>query len=337
MKLLVAKLGVSLLLLVGPLLGEGVAADLSRKSDFYVSADGSDDWSGLLPEPNAQRTDGPFASLARARQAVEGLKGRSATKDVVVLIRKGLYRLSQTVVFGPKDSPKAGSIVTYAAYPGEKPVFSSALEIKGWTKAPASLPGLPNKARRKVWMANVPKLNGAPWRFFTLYDAKGMLRRARSVGFTPTAAGRKDLLRFPENRLKNWPNLKDVEIVIRPHHAWIVNILPLASVNEKVGVARTSIPGTYPLSELKFMKGTKSCFVENVLEALDEPGEWVLNTREGRLYLWPRTDRAPQNIVAPRLRELVRVEGSIDKKGAKDTPVRNLHFRGLAFMHGERY
>ena len=337
MKLLVAKLGVSLLLLVGPLLGEGVAADLSRKSDFYVSADGSDDWSGLLPEPNAQRTDGPFASLARARQAVEGLKGRSATKDVVVLIRKGLYRLSQTVVFGPKDSPKAGSIVTYAAYPGEKPVFSSALEIKGWTKAPASLPGLPNKARRKVWMANVPKLNGAPWRFFTLYDAKGMLRRARSVGFTPTAAGRKDLLRFPENRLKNWPNLKDVEIVIRPHHAWIVNILPLASVNEKVGVARTSIPGTYPLSELKFMKGTKSCFVENVLEALDEPGEWVLNTREGRLYLWPRTDRAPQNIVAPRLRELVRVEGSIDKKGAKDTPVRNLHFRGLAFMHGDRY
>ena len=40
--------------------------------------------------------------------------------------------------------------------------------------------------------------------------------------------------------------------------------------------------------------------------------------------------------MAPRLREFIRVEGQIDKGGPKDTPVRNLCFRGLTFMHGER-
>ena len=71
-----------------------------------------------------------------------------------------------------------------------------------------------------------------------------------------------------------------------------------------------------------------------MLEELDEPGEWVLNTKEGKLYLWPRNESP---VMAPQLTELIRVEGEIDKEGPKDMPVRNLCFRGLTFMHGERY
>jgi hypothetical protein len=91
------------------------------------------------------------------------------------------------------------------------------------------------------------------------------------------------------------------------------------------------------MNELRFSKGAESCWVENVLEGLDEPGEWVLNTKEGKLYLWPRDETPPAGIMAPQLRELIRVEGLIDKDGAKDIPVRNLRFRDLTFMHGERY
>jgi hypothetical protein len=82
------------------------------------------------------------------------------------------------------------------------------------------------------------------------------------------------------------------------------------------------------------LKTTESCWVENVLEELDEPGEWVLNSKQGKVYLWPR-DESP--VVAPQLIELIRVEGEIDKQGPEDTPVRNLCFRGLTFMHGDRY
>ena len=44
------------------------------QADFYVSTGGSDSWSGTLAAPNAQRSDGPFATLERARDAVRDLK-----------------------------------------------------------------------------------------------------------------------------------------------------------------------------------------------------------------------------------------------------------------------
>ena len=316
------------------LLGSGrlsAATEPPVKADFYVSVDGDDRWSGTLPVANPQSSDGPFATLARARDAVRELKRNSLSRDVVVLIRKGLYRLEETVVFGLADSGEGDSRITYAAYPGETPVFSSGRHITGWTKVAADLQGLPKEASGRPWVADVSH------RFSTLYDAEGLLPRARSAGFIPLPGGKKDVLRFPRGRLKNWPNLEDVEIVIRPHHAWIVNILPLASVDERTQTARTTIDGTYALNPLRFLRDTESCWVENVLEALDEPGEWVLNAQAGKLYLWPRGAGAPQGVVAPELRELIRVEGRIDENGPKDEPVRNLSFRGLTFMHGERY
>jgi len=56
----------------------------------------------------------------------------------------------------------------------------------------------------------------------------------------PLQGGKKNVLHFPEDTLKSWPNLEDVEIVICPHHAWVVNILPLASVDEETQVAHTA-------------------------------------------------------------------------------------------------
>ena len=148
---------------------------------------------------------------------------------------------------------------------------------------------------------------------------------------------KRDRFDFPKGTLKNWPNLEDVEIVLRPLHAWVVNILPLASVDEEKLNARMSVDATYVVKELHFLKGTESCWVENVVDAIDEPGEWALNTQTGKLYLWPRDGESPTGIVAPKLMEYVRVEGNIDKEGPKDVPARNLIFRGLTFTHGERY
>ena len=313
---------VILVLLLG---GIGLAA--APKADFYLSLYGSDAWSGTLATPNAQGTNGPFATLERARDAVRDLK-KSKPDDIVVFIRAGTYRLDQTIVFGLADSGEGDSTVTYAAYPGETPVFSSGREIKGWEMVSGELPGLPKEAQGKVLVAEVSE------RFFSLYDSQGLLPRASSVGFIPLAGGSRNRLHFPKGKLKNWPNVKDVEIVVRPHHAWISNVLPLASVDEETQMAYMAIDATYAMNKLHFLKNTESCWVENVLEELDEPGEWVLYTRQAKVYLWPR-DKSP--VMAPQLIELLRIEGKIDKQGAEDVPVRNLCFRGLTFMHGDRY
>ena len=52
-----------------------------------------------------------------------------------------------------------------------------------------------------------------------------------------------------------------------------------------------------------------TCWVENVLGALDEPGEWVLNSKTGKLYYWPESGNPGDNISAPVVRELVLVDG----------------------------
>ena len=303
------------------------SAAMAGEADFYLSVNGSDQWSGTLAEANAQGTDGPFATLERARDAVRVLK-ESKKSDVTVLIRGGTYRLEKTVVFGVEDSGEGASTVTYAAYPGETPVFSSGREIQDWQRVSGELPGLPQEAVGNVLVANVSD------RFFTLYDADGMLPRASSSGFIPLAGGSRSRLRFPPGRLKNWPNVEDVEIIVRPHHAWISNVLPLASIDETKQLATTSIEATYAMNPLHFLKSTESCWVENVLEELDEPGEWVLNTRQRKVYLWPRNS---SSVLFPRLIELLRIEGEIDEPGPRDVPVRNLCFRGLTFMHGDRY
>lgn len=314
-------------LLAGSLFSASLAPAAETQANFYVSTIGSDDWSGKLDAPNDDASDGPFATLARARDAVR-LLNRREPNDIVVLVREGTYRLNETVVFGLEDSGVGDSTITYAAYPDETPVFSSGKRIEGWKKVSGTLPGLPKAAIGNVWVAETAD------RFFTLYDSEGLLPRARSSGFIPLKGGSRNKLHFPEGRLRNWPNVTDVEIVVRPHHAWISNVLPLASVDEKKQMASTSIDATYAMNKLHFLPTVPSCWVENALEELDKPGEWVLNTQEDKVYLWPRDTT---NVMAPQLTELILIEGEIDKEGPKDLPARNLTFRGLTFKHGERY
>ena len=289
-------------------------------ADFYVSPAGSDAWSGQLALPTADGSDGPFATLARARDAVRELKETKST-DIVVHLRGGTYRVDQTIVFGLEDSGEGDATITYAAYPNERPILSAGTPIENWTRVTSELPRLPAAAQGNVWVADVST------RFLTLYDEEGMLPRAQSELIHPLPGGTLTEARLPVGRLQDWSNVEDVEILVRPTRDWVVNMLPLESVDAQAGVARTAIEATYAIVR-------HGVWIENVLEELDQPGEWVLNTQEGKVYLWPRNE---STVVAPQLLELIRVEGVIDKAGPTDKPVRNLHFRGLTFKHGERY
>lgn len=170
-------------LVISLLVGLVLAGGVSPAADVFVAANDSDTRSGKLAEP--QGDDGPFATLERARNAVRGLKAQAPGEDIVVQIRGGQYGPSETVVFGFEDSGEGDATVTYEAFPGEKPVFNSDIEIGDWKKLEDEIPFLPEAALGKVWVTDVPNMNGAAWRFLTLYDAAGRLPRARSAGFIP--------------------------------------------------------------------------------------------------------------------------------------------------------
>ena len=41
---------------------------------FYASPKGNDKWSGRLPEPNESGSDGPFATMEKARDTLRNMK-----------------------------------------------------------------------------------------------------------------------------------------------------------------------------------------------------------------------------------------------------------------------
>lgn len=309
----------------------------SPPTEFHVSPKGDDTANGSR--------DNPFLSLQRARDAVREHMEKNADRagDVTVWLRGGLYPLRETVVFGLEDGDGARTI-RYQAWPGEEPVFSSAVNITGWKKAGA-IENLPAQAQGKVWVAELPEGMGC---FRTLYTGAKRLPRARGRGFKPTIDafgrdGRRHLrshtqMHFPENALiRNWPNLDDIEILIRPWALWVMNFLPLAAVDESRRIATTHVPGTYFLTRERYNRfGDESVWVENIIEGMTQPGNWCVDTQERIIYYWPESEEPGDCIQAPTLREYIRVEGSIDMDGPIDIPVRNLSFKGLVFEHGER-
>ena len=75
------------------------------EADFHVATNGNDTWSGKRAQANEAGTDGPFASVRRARDAVRELKKEPGglKQPVMVQMRGGVYSLKECLTFGPED------------------------------------------------------------------------------------------------------------------------------------------------------------------------------------------------------------------------------------------
>jgi len=287
----------------------------------------------------------PFATLERARDAIQALPMETRRQDIAVSLRGGTYRLAETFVLGLEDSaPEAGS-VTFRACPGEQPVLSGGVPITGWRRLVEFPAELAAAARGKVWVADMPAGLG---NFHALFDGDRRLTRARSEDFkfAPPDYVRADSqnvmhnadrhllrqLRFPEGLLKDWSYVRDIEAFFNPV-PWCLNFIALDSVDEEAGVAWLSCEANSP----PFSNERQSfAWLENAIGFLNGPGQWVLNTADRRVYYWPEGDEPGEGIVAPGLPELVRVEGDIRYDLPEDIPVRGIRFEGITFKHADR-
>jgi len=318
-------------------------------AEYYVSPQGNDEANGSI--------DHPYKTLHGAVTSIRNWRNSGGSGPVVAYLREGRHQLDSTLVLGVSDgdpsssqrehSSEAGAgdalsrpYLTFAAYSGETPVVSAGIPVTGWKLLESAPAELPSVVAGKVWVADMPE---GMDRFHTLFDDQGRLQRARDdEGFNYTSKGTATELHFPEGRLRNWSNLEDVEVIVRPNKPWVANLLTLKSVNTNTNVATTAQAATYTMSALAGLIAQPypgQVWVENVLDHLDKPGEWVVNTQTRKIYLWPRDPArggAPRGILAPSIEELIRVEGKIDYDGPTDVPVRGIAFRGLTFTHADR-
>ena len=330
---------VGLVVLVVLLAAAAAEAGEQRAIRFYVAPDGNDGWSGRSPGRSVLGgKDGPFATLARARDAIRELKRAEGglKRPVVVSIRGGTYRLAEPLVFTSEDSGTPDCPITYQAYAQEQPAISGGTAITGWK--PTEVNG------KKAWCAELPEVKAVKWYFRQLFV--GGQRRPRTrlpkenlyrfAGFLGEDAKGKwnqgqTAMRFaPGNLAGSWRNLSDVEIIAL--HLWAESRLPIASVDEKEGVVSFSRKSVFKLAE-DFKPDPGRYYVENVAEALDAPGQWYLDRKTGVLTYLPLEGEEPGSteVVAPRLVQLLRVAGDAEA----GLPVSNIRFQGLTFAHTE--
>ena len=129
----------------------------------YVASNGNDAWSGGLAQPNGRGTDGPVASLERARDILRQKKP-AAGEEKRVVIAAGRYQLAKPFALTPDDSG-----VTYEAAPGAHPVFSGGKVIRGFQ------PG-----ENGLWVARVPEAASGSWHFDQLFVNGHRATRART-------------------------------------------------------------------------------------------------------------------------------------------------------------
>lgn len=128
------RLGICFLCLLSVLLMWGCQHKGKRPLSLYVSPDGDDAWSGRRASPDAAGTDGPFATLARAREAIRELRaaGRFPPHGVTVLLREGIYHLGQTFVLTAEDSGGFSAPIVWKSYPGERARLVGGREVTGF-------------------------------------------------------------------------------------------------------------------------------------------------------------------------------------------------------------
>src|SRR5438874_406891 len=88
--------------------------------NLYVATDGNDAWTGRLPAPNGAKTDGPFASLTKARDTLRALKKAGPLAGgAIVWIRGGVYPQETGLILTKEDSGTEQGAVVYRAYGNE--------------------------------------------------------------------------------------------------------------------------------------------------------------------------------------------------------------------------
>jgi len=297
-----------------------VASQLFAQVSFYVSPQGNDRWSGTLAESNADRSDGPVATLPRARDVVRSAKRNGLPKGgVTVVIQAGSYRLDETLVLTSDDSGTKESPIVWRAQSDEHVSLTGARMIKGFTGVTdkSVLKRLGAAARNNVVRTNLKQQGisdygviaqrGSPGlEFFyngnrmTLarWPNSGWLRIAsipqtgdslynegldRERRFDNVPVGRHyGRIRYDGDRPKRWKNPESAYV----HGYWTWDWSDSFQKVRSINTAKQEITLAEPHHHYGYTRNQRY-YVLNVLEELDIPGEWFLDHESGDLYFWP--------------------------------------------------
>lgn len=273
----------------------------------YVAGNGNDGWSGRRQQPNAEGTDGPLASLDRARDVVRALKKASGLPEggVTVEVVGGVYELGKAFDLGGEDSGADGAPVVYRAAAGQDVRLIGGKVVTGWKPVtdPAVLDRLDAAARGRVLetdlkalgISDFGKASGGGLQLY-FKDKPMTVARWPNEGFVNivdivvkdghqihgNAGSQVGKFIYDGDRPKRWVGEKDPWL----HGYWFWDWSAQRQPIESIDVDKRIISLKAPYHHYGYRK-KQWYYAFNMLSELDAPGEWYLDREKGVLYFWP--------------------------------------------------
>lgn len=289
--------------------------DISENQDtvcVYVSPNGDDQNSGSLSEP--------LQTVNAAKNKIRELNLTEKGKKLNVILREGEYR--ERLILGSVDSGKNGNVITYKAYPDERPVFTGAKQIKRTDLKKLTdserLKRIPEDARDSICYVSLSDYeisddSKRPWYGRFSYLAEN-LNKNENISYTPNELFCDDtamrIARYPnvdnltvESVLDTGSNgFTDSAATYRPfaikvdderikswtnaENALMYGHWKYLWANQSVPIASIEddiITSKYPAA----FGVDEECdfYVYNLIEELDSPGEYYID--DGILYIYP--------------------------------------------------
>lgn len=299
------------------MLGVGLPTALAVGLELHVAPDGTAAGPGTAAQP--------FATLVQARDAIRALKKAVPLPagGVTVWLQGGIYPLTASLVLGEEDSGTADAPITYRAAQGADVWLSGAVALAAERFRPVADPAvlklLPEEARPHVLEADlkaagvpadVPELPDKfsgftgvdPLLIQVLCDGEWMTcARWPNEGFAKfeeivdTGSGLRDYVAQREKRLRpgvfryagdrpaRWSVERGVWMLGYWARAYVCDVVRAGAID----TAKREITWKVPLGFGLDTWGAKRWYAFNLLEELDQPGEWYLDRGRGVLTFWP--------------------------------------------------
>lgn len=286
---------------------EGFAAEV------WVAPDGND--------ANDGSTARPFATLGRARDAVRALRQQGVAGPIGVRVREGLYRAVETLALTAEDSGAPGAPVVYRAEPMGRAVIYGGARLAGFSPVtdPAVLERLPPEARGHVVQCDLRAqgiedfgvlrmrgfalppapptvelfVNGTPMTM-ARWPNEGFVRAGKLLDKGSAAEKRPAVFEYQDDRHARWAAARDVWFFGYFRYLWADAAIPIARIDTAARTVTTAEP--YPYGGSMDEGQGIIYYAFNLLEELDQPGEWYLDRTTGILYLYPPCDLADAQV-----------------------------------------
>lgn len=320
--------------------------------ELYVSPDGSD--------TNLGSVDAPFKTIAKALELIQPLQ-ELGVQGIVIYLRKGIYVTSESINLNQLHSGTNGIPVFISAYNNEEVVISGGIDIEGSAFAAVTdetvLGRLKESVKDKIVAVNLSEqgistfasiaggVQGGPTCQIFVDGQELTIARYPNVtnlalgtvlDIGPVTVTNSNFAYDPDSstgveyemqdlRPTAWVNDGNIWLKGSLYAEWDITNIRVAEIRTEKGTVKLDGGARYGARSLP----TNTYYYYNVLEEMDVPGEYYLDSTNGILYLYPVGDMSNATVTYSAMAEDIIVMNGAENVVLNGLTIENGAGRGV--------